>query len=44
MPTARNGMAVDTWTIRTLSAVAGAGTAKAMMLGAELLDAETAHA
>lgn len=44
VPTARNGMAVDTWTIRTLSAVAGAGTAKAMMLGAELLDAETAHA
>jgi enoyl-CoA hydratase len=37
-------MAVDAWTIRTLSAVAGAGTAKALMLGADMLDAETAYA
>ena len=44
VPTARNGMAVDAWTIRTLAAVAGAGTAKALMLGADLLDAETAYA
>ncbi|MFD1827413.1 MULTISPECIES: enoyl-CoA hydratase [Mumia] len=44
VPTARNGMAVDTWTIRTLAAVAGAGTAKALMLGADLLDADTAYA
>lgn len=44
VPTARNGMAVDTWTIRTLAAVAGAGTAKALMIGADTLDAETAYA
>lgn len=44
VPTARNGMAVDAWTIRTLAAVAGAGTAKALMLGADMLDAETALA
>ncbi|MGH1564904.1 enoyl-CoA hydratase [Mumia sp. DW29H23] len=44
VPTARNGMAVDAWTIRTLAAVAGAGTAKALMLGADMLDAETAYA
>ncbi|KHL15834.1 enoyl-CoA hydratase [Mumia flava] len=43
VPTARNGMAVDAWTIRTLAAVAGTGTARAMMLGAEMLDADTAY-
>lgn len=38
VPTARNGMAVDAWTIRTLEKLAGAGTARRVMLGAELLD------
>jgi enoyl-CoA hydratase len=35
VPTARNGMAVDAWTIRTLSALAGTGRARRVMLAAE---------
>lgn len=38
VPTARNGMAVDAWTIRTLAATVGAGVANRVMLGAETLD------
>ncbi len=38
VPTARNGMAVDAWTIRTLEKLAGSGPARKMMLGAELID------
>ncbi len=38
VPTARNGMAVDAWTIRTLQDLAGGGAARRIMLGAELLD------
>lgn len=38
VPTARNGMAVDAWTIRTLQDLAGGGVARRIMLGAELLD------
>ncbi|MGJ9422762.1 enoyl-CoA hydratase [Aeromicrobium sp. CF3.5] len=38
VPTARNGMAVDAWTIRTLEKLAGGGPARRIMLGAELLD------
>ena len=44
VPTARNGMAVDAWTIRTLAAVAGGGVARRLMLAAELLDADQALA
>ncbi|MEO6605087.1 MAG: enoyl-CoA hydratase [Aeromicrobium sp.] len=44
VPTARNGMAVDAWTIRTLSALAGGGTARRLMLAAETLNAEEALA
>ncbi len=44
VPTARNGMAVDAWTIRTLAALAGGGTARRLMLAAETLDAEAALA
>ena len=44
VPTARNGMAVDAWTIRTLAAVAGGGVARRLMLAAELLDAAQALA
>jgi len=42
VPTARNGMAVDAWTIRTLAEVAGGGVARRLMLAAEALDAEAA--
>ena len=42
VPTARNGMAVDAWTIRTLAQLAGAGPARRLMLAAETFDRETA--
>ncbi|KRC64174.1 enoyl-CoA hydratase [Aeromicrobium sp. Root236] len=42
VPTARNGLAVDAWTIRTLSAIAGAGPARRLMLAAETFDRDTA--
>jgi enoyl-CoA hydratase len=44
VPTARNGMAVDAWTIRTLADVAGHGTARRFMLAAETFDREQALA
>ncbi len=44
VPTARNGMAVDAWTIRTLVDVAGGGAARRMMLAADTLDREAALA
>ncbi len=44
VPTARNGMAVDAWTIRTLAALAGGGTARRLMLAAETLAVEEALA
>jgi enoyl-CoA hydratase len=42
VPTARNGMAVDAWTIRTLAEVAGGGVARRLMLGAETLGVDEA--
>ncbi|MDO9378868.1 MAG: enoyl-CoA hydratase [Nocardioidaceae bacterium] len=44
VPTARNGLAVDTWTMRALAEVAGGGVARRLMIGAELLDADAALA
>ena len=44
VPTARNGLAVDAWTIRTLSDLAGAGRARRLMLAAESLDRDEALA
>lgn len=44
VPTARNGLAVDSWSIRRLAALAGAGRAGALLLGVQGLDAETALA
>lgn len=41
-PIARYGLALDNWSIRRLSALAGYGRARAMLLAAEKLDAETA--
>lgn len=42
VPTARNGMAVDPWTMRTLAAVAGGGIARRLLLAAETVDLDTA--
>jgi enoyl-CoA hydratase len=42
VPTARNGMAVDGWTIRTLAQLAGSGRARRIMLAAESIDREEA--
>jgi enoyl-CoA hydratase len=44
VPTAKNGMAVDAWTIRTLAQLAGAGRARRLMLAAESLDRDEAMA
>ncbi len=44
VPTARNGMAVDAWTVRTLAATVGAGVANRVLLGAESLDRDAAVA
>ena len=38
VPTARNGMAVDAWTIRRLADVAGGGIARRLMMAAETID------
>jgi enoyl-CoA hydratase len=42
VPTARNGMAVDAWTMRTLAGVAGGGLARRLMLAAEIVDRDEA--
>ncbi len=42
VPTARNGMAVDAWTMRTLAEVAGGGVARRLMLAAETIDRDAA--
>lgn len=44
VPTARNGMAVDAWTIRTLAQLAGTGRARRVMLAAETIDRDEALA
>ena len=44
VPTARNGMAVDAWTMRALAEVAGGGFARRLMLAAETVDREQALA
>ncbi len=42
VPTARNGLAVDPWTIRRLGVLAGGDTARALLIGCETLDAAAA--
>lgn len=42
VPTARNGLAVDPWTVRRLALLAGGATARAMLMGCEHFDAEHA--
>lgn len=44
VPTARNGLAVDPWTVRRLALLAGGGAARSMLLGCRSLDADRAHA
>jgi len=44
VPTARNGMAVDAWTIRTLAELAGGGRARRVMLAADTIDRDEALA
>ncbi len=41
-PIARYGLALDNWSIRRLASLAGYGRARAMLLAAEKLDAQTA--
>lgn len=41
-PIARYGLALDNWSVRRLSSLAGYGRARGMLLGAEKLDADTA--
>jgi enoyl-CoA hydratase len=43
IPTARNGLAVDPWTIRRLALIAGGGAARAILLGCEQLDDRQAY-
>lgn len=42
VPTVKNGMAVDAWTVRTLADLAGHGPARRLLLAAELLDRDQA--
>ena len=42
VPTARNGLAVDPWTVARLTAVAGGGVARALLLGVDTVTAERA--
>ena len=42
IPTARLGIAVNPWTVRRLALLAGTGTAQAVLVGAETLDADAA--
>lgn len=43
IPTARNGLAVDPWTIRRLALIGGGGVARAVLLGCEQLDDQRAY-
>lgn len=42
IPTARNGLAVDPWTVARLAAVGGGGVARALLLGVDTVDASRA--
>ncbi len=44
VPTAKNGMAVDGWTIRTVAQLAGMGRARRLLLAADSLDRDEALA
>lgn len=42
VPTARNGLAVDPWTVARLAAVGGGGVARALLVGVDTVSAERA--
>lgn len=42
VPTPRNGMAVDAWTIRTLQTIGGGGLARRLLIAAETVDRDVA--
>lgn len=44
VPTARIGLAVDPWTVRRIAQLAGGGTARALLLACDQIDAELARA
>ncbi|WP_134765952.1 enoyl-CoA hydratase [Nocardioides sp. 1609] len=44
VPTPRNAMAVDAWTIRTLASLAGGGVARRLLVAAEAVDRDQALA
>jgi enoyl-CoA hydratase len=44
VPTAKIGLAVDPWTIRRLALLAGNGTARALLLACDQIDADAARA
>lgn len=43
VPTARQGLAVDPWTVRRLAVLAGGGTARSLLIGGERIDAHLAR-
>lgn len=43
VPTVRNGMAVDAWTIRRAQTLAGGGIARRLLIGGETIDVDTAR-
>jgi enoyl-CoA hydratase len=43
VPTARLGLALDSWSVRRLVALTGGGPARALLLGVDTLDVERAH-
>jgi enoyl-CoA hydratase len=43
IPTARNGLAVNPWTVRRVALLAGGGTARALLIGCDTLTAAEAH-
>lgn len=43
IPAAKLGLAVDTWTVGRLALLAGHGTARSMLLAADVIDGATAH-
>lgn len=42
VPTARQGLAVDPWTVRRLAVLGGGGTARSLLIGGERIDAHLA--
>jgi enoyl-CoA hydratase len=43
VPTAKLGLGIDTWSVRRLTALAGGGAARALLLGLDTIEAERAY-